>query len=377
MGLFGKTNTSKKLLSGGFSSSDVSQLEKIYNVPSQPIGEGNFAKVYLGTLKAKGEGRLYRRRETGNEKEDSLQQQLPIPEKVAIKIIDMSKVEDIEDIRREVTIMKAIHHQHVVNLFEVFDSAKKVVLIMEPAEGGELFDRIVDQGQYTERDAASTIAMLCDALEHLHMFNIVHRDIKPENILYKSSDASHPDYMCLKLADFGLARDYSQKTMMKTACGTPGYVAPEILKNEGYAGPACDMWSTGVLLYILLCGFPPFYDEDLPALFDSILKASFDFPSPWWDPVSPDAKRIIKDGLLVLDHEKRLTAKQVKEDVWIQNAADNNLIEAQRAMKKYNATRKLRKVAQGIIAQQRMTKALEALRGGMGSASIKDPVDVS
>ena len=125
------------------------------------------------------------------------------------------------------------------------------------------------------------------------------------------------------------------------------------------------------------CSFPPFYDEDLPALFDSILKANFDFPSPWWDPVSGDAKRIIKNGLLVLDHEKRLTAKQVKEDTWILNAADNNLIEAQKAMKKYNATRKLRKVAQGIIAQNRMQRALEQLRGGMGSASIKDPVEAS
>merc|ERR1712054_610725 len=107
-----------------------------------------------------------------------------------------------------------------------------------------------------------------------------------------------------KVADFGLARVVSGKEMMKTACGTPGYVAPEVLQNKGYSSGAVDMWSAGVILYILLCGFPPFYEEELPALFDSILKARYDFPTPWWDTISDNAKKLVK-ALLELNVDKR------------------------------------------------------------------------
>jgi serine/threonine protein kinase len=151
--------------------------------------------------------------------------------------------------------------------------------------------------------------------------------------------------------------------MMKTACGTPGYVAPEILNNKGYDSSAVDMWSTGVILYILLCGFPPFYEEELPALFDSILHARYDFPSPWWDNVSAEAKSLVK-RLLELDPTKRLTAEQVIADGWVQNASDIALAGAKTQLKKYNASRKLRKAALGIIAQQRMERALKELRLG-------------
>ena len=155
--------------------------------------------------------------------------------------------------------------------------------------------------------------------------------------------------------------------MMKTACGTPGYVAPEILQNKGYDSPAVDLWSTGVILYILLCGFPPFYEEELPALFDSIMHARYDFPSPWWDNVSDGAKSLVKK-LLELDPKKRLTAEQTMADEWIVNAADKELTGAQKQLKKYNASRKLRKAALGIIAQQRMERALKALREGAASS---------
>merc|ERR1719198_2406453 len=148
---------------------------------------------------------------------------------------------------------------------------------------------------------------------------------------------------------------------MKTACGTPGYVAPEILKNKGYDNTGVDMWSVGVILYILLCGFPPFYEEELPALFDSILHARYDFPSPWWDNISSGAKKLVQE-LLELDPKKRLTAMQVINHEWVQTAGDANIAGAAKQLKKYNASRKLRKAALGIIAQQRMEKALAQLR---------------
>ena len=150
--------------------------------------------------------------------------------------------------------------------------------------------------------------------------------------------------------------------MMKTACGTPGYVAPEILNNKGYDSSAVDMWSTGVILYILLCGFPPFYEEELPALFKQILHARYDFPSPWWDQISKEAKALVQ-GLLEIDPKKRLTAEQVMKMPWVSgSASDQELAGAKTALKKYNASRKLKKAAMGLLAQQRMAKLLEAGR---------------
>jgi len=226
---------------------------------------------------------------------------------------------------------------------------------MELVTGGELFDKIVSLGSYTEKDAAQVMAQFCSGLSYMHAKKIVHRDLKHENLLYhdNSADAN------LKIADFGLARTLSKGDMMKTACGTPGYVAPEILQNKGYDSSAVDMWSAGVILYIMLCGFPPFYEEELPALFDQILKARYDFPSPWWDEISEGAKGLVRQ-LLSLDPKKRRTADQVLADDWVCSkcASDINLAGVQGGLRKYNATRKMKKVAQGIIAKNRIAKLL-------------------
>ena len=363
-----------------------SDLKKNYEIGDQ-LGSGNFAVV----------------KKAINKQKDS-----KIPKEVAIKIIDKAKVEDMGDITREIEIMQDISHPNVINLFEIFDEPKKMNLVMELVTGGELFDRIVAKGSYSEKDAAQCLKELCSALKYLHEKKIVHRDLKPENLLYDSpaEDAK------IKVADFGLARVVTGKDMMKTACGTPGcarrppprpprarrplppaarraptpaarpppaaaaarrspppppprsYVAPEILKNQGYDSGAVDMWSTGVILYILLCGFPPFYEEELPALFDQILHARYDFPSPWWDSISKEAKSLVQ-ALLTLDPKKRMTADEVLKQPWVTGAAsDAPLDSVQKSLRKYNATRKLKKAALGIMAQQRMTKALEGLALG-------------
>ena len=312
-----------------------SDLKKNYEIGDQ-LGSGNFAVV----------------KKAINKQKDS-----KIPKEVAIKIIDKAKVEDMGDITREIEIMQDISHPNVINLFEIFDEPKKMNLVMELVTGGELFDRIVAKGSYSEKDAAQCLKELCSALKYLHEKKIVHRDLKPENLLY----ASPADDANLKVADFGLARMLTAGDMMKTACGTPGYVAPEILKNKGYDSGAVDMWSAGVILYILLCGFPPFYEEELPALFDQILHARYDFPSPWWDNISADGKDLVKK-LLELDVKKRLTAAQVLAHPWMGAAPTVALDGAQKALKKYNASRKLKKVAGAIIAQKRMERALAGLK---------------
>ena len=314
----------------------TSELMKKYELEKGSLGSGNFAVVKKCWPKGQKAGPFY-----------------------AVKIIDKSKVEDMGDIEREIEIMGLVEHPNVIKLIEIFDESKKMNLVMELVTGGELFDRIVSLGNYTEKDAAVVMSTLCNALDYLHQKGIVHRDLKPENILLENDSKDAP----IKVADFGLARMISGKDMMKTACGTPGYVAPEVLQNKGYSSGAVDLWSAGVILYILLCGFPPFYEEELPALFDSILHARYDFPSPWWDNVSAEAKSLVK-RLLELDPTKRLTAEQVIADGWVQNASDIALAGAKTQLKKYNASRKLRKAALGIIAQQRMERALKELRLG-------------
>jgi len=230
--------------------------------------------------------------------------------------------------------------------------------VMELVTGGELFDRIVAKGQYTEKDAAKVMFTLCDALGYLHNKGIVHRDLKPENILLATPDND----AAIKIADFGLARMISQTTMMKTACGTPGYVAPEVLQNKGYDSGAVDVWSTGVILYILLCGFPPFYEEELPALFDQILKGRYDFPSPWWDNISKGAKDLVR-AMLTVDPKKRITAENVGKNAWIKDCLSGDpkyavKLDAVSNLKKYQAAKKLKKAAKKLMAIQKMRLAI-------------------
>ena len=324
------------------------EVKRLYDKGSQ-LGSGNFAEVFHCTLKGGAGSRKYTLPEGKGQGE--------IPAEVAIKVIDKSKVEDMNDIKREIEIMQMVDHPNVIKLYEIHATSKVMNLVMELVTGGELFDRIVAKSSYTEKEAAGTLFTLCDALAHLHARKIVHRDLKPENLLYSKPG----DDAVIKIADFGLARMVSSQDMMKTACGTPGYVAPEILNNKGYDSAAVDMWSTGVILYILLCGFPPFYEEELPALFDSILQARYDFPSPWWDNVSMEAKSLVKK-LLERDPKKRLTAEEAMQDEWINKASGTDLSGARKQLKKYNASRKLRKAALGIIAQQRMERAMRDLR---------------
>lgn len=145
--------------------------------------------------------------------------------------------------------------------------------------GGELLEKIMEKKHFTEKEAAETIRPIIDAINYCHSLNIIHRDIKPENLLFSCKD---PQLRTIKVTDFGLARFISAETLASTACGTPGYVAPEILSQKPY-GKECDYWSIGVVLYILLCGFAPFYDDDLNALFAKIKLGRFEFPSPVWD----------------------------------------------------------------------------------------------
>ncbi|XP_035998917.1 serine/threonine-protein kinase DCLK1 isoform X4 [Fundulus heteroclitus] len=233
----------------------------------------------------------------------------------ALKIINKGKCRGKEHmIQNEVAILRRVKHPNIVLLIEEVDTYNELYLVMELVKGGDLFDAITSANRYTERDASGMLYNLANAIKYLHSLNIVHRDIKPENLLvYEHADGSKS----LKLGDFGLATVVDGP--LYTVCGTPTYVAPEIIAETGY-GLKVDIWAAGVITYILLCGFPPFRgsSEDQEALFDQILMGQLEFPLPYWDNVSETAKDLIR-SMLEVEVDQRYTALQVLEHPWVTN----------------------------------------------------------
>jgi len=230
----------------------------------------------------------------------------------AVKIIDKAKCQGKEHmIESEIAILTAIQHPNIIQLEEVFDFPGEKYLVMEYVAGGDLFDAIAADMKYTEPVARDMIKDLANALQYLHDRMICHRDIKPENLLV----IDHRSTKSLKLADFGLA--VAVREPLFTVCGTPTYVAPEILAETGY-GVKVDVWAVGVILYILLCGYPPFSSRtnNQEELFDQILSGLFEFNSPDWDEVSYPAKELISWSLVV-DPLQRYSAKEILQHPWI------------------------------------------------------------
>ncbi|KAL1245605.1 Calcium/calmodulin-dependent protein kinase type 1 [Trichinella spiralis] len=230
---------------------------------------------------------------------------------VAIKCIDKKLVKGKEEsMQNEINVLSRLRHPNIVRLIETFEDKSNYYLVMDLVTGGELFDRIVAKGSYSERDASNLIRQVLDAVNYLHMNDIVHRDIKPENLLYQSPD---PDSKIM-ISDFGLSKSV-ESDVMATACGTPGYVAPEVLAQQPY-GKAVDVWSIGVIAYILLCGYPPFYDENDINLFAQIMRGEYEFDSPYWDEISESAKDFISH-LMCVDPDHRYTCKEALAHPWI------------------------------------------------------------
>ncbi|KAM6949234.1 serine/threonine-protein kinase DCLK2-like [Aplochiton taeniatus] len=266
------------------SSSLINEKYKVGKV----IGDGNFAVVKECVERA-----------TGQE--------------YALKIIDKARCCGKEHlIENEVAVLWRVHHPSIIQLIEVDDTPSQLFLVMELVKGGDLFDAITSSTKYSERDASAMVFNLAGALKYLHHIRIVHRDIKPENLLV----CEYPDgTKSLKLGDFGLATVVEGP--LRTVCGTPTYVAPEIIAETGY-GLKVDIWATGVITYILLCGFPPFRSENnvQEELFDQILRGKLEFPSPDWDTISLSAKMLIGQ-MLQVNVDARYTAEEVLSHPWV------------------------------------------------------------
>ena len=275
--------------------------------------------------------------------------------RVAVKIVDKHNLpkEDEDALKSEVEILRSIKHNHIVQCFDFYEEGGYFYVVLEYLDGGELFDRIVKKTSYTEKEARDTIFLVVSAIKYCHDKNVVHRDLKPENLILKSKTNDSD----IKIADFGFAIKARGDKSLRTQCGTPGYVAPEILEHEPY-GKAVDMWSIGVITYILLGGYPPFYDENQSKLFKKIKKAEYQFHPENWNNISKEAMSFIS-GLLCLDASKRLSADQALDHPWLSTAligqlAKRNLDKNLAELRKYNAQRKFKGAAKAIIAINRM-----------------------
>jgi len=257
-------------------------------------------------------------------------------EEVAIKIIDKKTATTAQDTKRletEVTILKKVSHPNIICLKDLYEDSNELCLVMELVTGGELFDKIVEKGQYTENEASIIVKKMLSAVEYLHNQGIAHRDLKPENLLLKSTSDTE-----VMISDFGLSKIVSQQSIMDTACGTPYYVAPEVLLSTGY-DKEVDLWSVGVITYLLLCGFPPFYGESLPEVFEQIMKADYDFPDPYWTDISSEAKDLIKK-LLVVDAKKRLSATEALKHPWVVKGGSSKSLNVKDLLKEHTLERK-------------------------------------
>ncbi|XP_069612402.1 probable myosin light chain kinase DDB_G0271550 [Ranitomeya imitator] len=224
-----------------------------------------------------------------------------------IKKVNSSRDRSLEN---EIAVLKKIKHDNIVTLEDIYESSSHFYLVMQLVSGGELFDRILERGVYTEKDASNVIRQVLSAVKYLHDNGIVHRDLKPENLLYLTPDENAK----IMITDFGLSK-MEETGIMSTACGTPGYVAPEVLAQKPYS-KAVDCWSIGVITYILLCGYPPFYEESESKLFEKIKDGSYEFESPFWDDISISAKDFIR-SLLEKDPKKRYNCELALKHPWI------------------------------------------------------------
>uniref|UniRef100_A0A6Q2YPT0 calcium/calmodulin-dependent protein kinase n=1 Tax=Esox lucius TaxID=8010 RepID=A0A6Q2YPT0_ESOLU len=286
----------------------------------------------------------------------------------AAKIINTKKLSarDHQKLEREARICRLLKHSNIVRLHDSISEEGFHYLLFDLVTGGELFEDIVAREYYSEADASHCIQQILEAVLHCHQMGVVHRDLKPENLLL----ASKCKNAAVKLADFGLAIEVQgdQQAWFGFA-GTPGYLSPEVLRKEAYGKPV-DIWACGVILYILLVGYPPFWDEDQHKLYQQIKAGAYDFPSPEWDSVTPEAKNLINQ-MLTINPSKRITAQEALKHPWVSQrstvASMMHRQETVECLKKFNARRKLKGA---VLTAMLVTRNFSVGRQSTSPASI-------
>ncbi|KAL0736587.1 hypothetical protein Bca4012_012797 [Brassica carinata] len=337
-----KPKNMKRVTSAGLRTESVLQrktenFKEFYSL-GRKLGQGQFGTTFLCVEKS-----------TGKE--------------FACKSIAKRKLladEDVEDVRREIQIMHHLAgHPNVISIKGAYEDVVAVHLVMECCAGGELFDRIIQRGHYTERKAAELTRTIVGVVEACHSLGVMHRDLKPENFLFVSK---HEDSL-LKTIDFGLSMFFKPDDVFTDVVGSPYYVAPEVLRKQ--YGPEADVWSAGVIVYILLSGVPPFWAESEQGIFEQVLHGDLDFSSDPWPSISESAKDLVRK-MLVRDPKKRLTAHQVLCHPWVQVdgvAPDKPLDSAVLSrMKQFSAMNKFKKMALRVIAESLSEEEIAGLK---------------
>jgi len=313
------------------------KLTEFYDIDKKKLGEGSYGTV--SKCKNKGSGAVR-----------------------AVKSIAKKEMKNIERFKQEIEIMKIMDHPNIIKLFESFEDHRNIYLILELATGGELFDRIIDAGHFTEVQAAIVMQHMFRAIFYMHESHICHRDIKPENFLFTTKDPIEKSL--IKVIDFGLACKFESNQVLTTKAGTPYYVAPQVL--AGKYDQASDLWSLGVVMYVLLCGYPPFYGDTDADVLAKVRLGNFSFNAADWKSISEDAKGLIRH-LLKMNPRDRYTGEQALNHVWVRNKApkaqgvalQSSLVDNLRGFRSQN---KLKKAALHVIASQLGESQIKALR---------------
>jgi len=337
------------------------RTEKItdyYDSDSKNLGAGSYGSVSKAVRKATGQ-------------------------QVAIKKITKKDVKNIPRFKLEIRIMKILDHPNIIKLYEHFEDHKNIYLVMELCTGGELFDRIIEENKMSEKHAAIIMRQMLRAINYMHGSNVMHRDLKPENFLFRSKDPV--EKTDLKIIDFGLSCEFEPGQMVKTRAGTPYYVAPQVLQGE--YDQACDLWSCGVMLYIILVGYPPFYAEKDEDVLKKVSAGAFSFRADDWRDISHDAKDLIKK-LLKKTVKDRINASEALDHRWIKDTAPaapaaNVSRSVLQNLKAFRSMHKMKKAALHVIAHQLGDEAIKELRDlftsldkdGNGTLTIQEMKD--
>ena len=279
----------------------------------------------------------------------------------------------------EIRILKLVNHANVIKLEAVYETSTQYLLVLQLITGGELFEQIVEITHYSEADASRIVRQILEGVDHMHKNLIVHRDLKPENLLLSSKEDPNAKVL---ITDFGLsAIMVSAEERLKRAVGTPGYLAPEVLftldTDEGY-GLEVDAWGIGVIMYILLCGYPPFYGEDDDAVYDKICDCDYSFQEEYWGNISDQAKDLIR-RFLTLDPTQRITPAQALEHPWIQSCAytvplpDTTIA----SIKSFNARRRFKAAITGVLAMQKFLQGMPMITTSKHRASHLNLLDLA
>jgi len=321
----------------GYIIDNPGKINEFYNIDKKKLGEGSYGSVSMASNKTTKAVR-------------------------AVKSIAKSQMKNLDRFWQEIAIMKIMDHPNIVKLFESFEDHRNIYLVLELCTGGELFDRIIESGHFTEPQAATVMQHMFRAIYYMHENHICHRDLKPENFLFTTKDPIEQTH--LKVIDFGLAIKFTDGQVLKTKAGTPYYVAPQVL--SGKYDQSSDLWSLGVIMYVLLCGYPPFHGENDNDVLAKVRLGAVNFTPADWKNVSDDAKQLIK-YLLKMNTKDRYNAQQALEHPWVKNKAPQSknvpigggLVDN---LKGFRSQNKLKKAALHVIAGQMGEQQIKALR---------------